>query len=169
MKRPILVLIAACLISSGIATASPAPANFAGTWVLDKSKSQGMQGPMANAESITLIVTQDSKKLSTETKIMNGGQEMPRRSMTYDLDGNETTAEVGGRMPGKATLKAKWLADGKKLELSQKRIMNNQGNEVTVTSTETWELADNGKTLRVHRVSESPRGTQDATLVYTKQ
>jgi hypothetical protein len=46
---------------------------------------------------------------------------------------------------------------------------NFQGNDVTITSTEHWELADGGKTLKVHRTSESPRGTQETKLTFTKK
>jgi hypothetical protein len=76
---------------------------------------------------------------------------------------------MGGQMPGKATLTAKWKDDGKVLELTSKRNMNIQGNEVTITTTEHWELADGGKTLKIHRKSENPRGTQESKLTFTKQ
>jgi hypothetical protein len=38
-----------------------------------------------------------------------------------------------------------------------------------MTSTEHWELADDGKTLKVHRKRETPRGTQESTYVLTKK
>jgi hypothetical protein len=76
---------------------------------------------------------------------------------------------MGGRMPGQATLTAKWQGDGKILELTSVRKMTVQGNEVTRTSTEHWELADGGKTLKVHRVSEGRQGPQESKLVYVKK
>ena len=54
-------------------------------------------------------------------------------------------------------------------ELTTKRTFNFQGNDVTSTSTEVWDLSGDGKTLTIQRTSESPRGTQSSTLVFNKQ
>jgi hypothetical protein len=155
------------LILSNWAVAAP-PANFAGTWELDKAKSEGLQGRMADLNQ-TWTVTQDEKTLAVSIQLSGGAQEMPAQKYTYNLDGSETTAEVGGRMPGKATLKAKWMGDGKILEINSVRNINVQGNDVTITTTEHWELADGGKTLMVHRKSETPRGTQESKLTLVKK
>jgi len=48
-------------------------------------------------------------------------------------------------------------------------MLNIKRNEVTLTTTETWTLSGDGKTLTVQRTSESPRGTQTSTLVFNKQ
>lgn len=166
MKRISVALALFCVLAVG--SVSAAATNFSGTWVLDKAKSEGLQGPMASADQ-TWVVTQDAKTLMLETQITGGPQEIPPQKRTYNLDGSETTAEVMGRMPGKATLSAKWMSDGKILELNSTRNVNVQGNDVKITSMEHWELADGGKTLKVHRVSESPRGTQESKLVLTKK
>jgi hypothetical protein len=150
------------------AVAASAATNFAGTWELDKSKSQ-LTGRMANIDSLTWTITQTDKDLTIESQASGGGNQMPAQKTTYSLDGKETTVEFGGQMPGKATLKATWSSDGKVLELSQVRHASMQGNEVTITTKEHWELAEGGKVLKVHRVSESPRGTQESTLVFNKK
>ena len=94
---------------------------------------------------------------------------MPAQKVTYNLDGSETTAEMMGQGgPSKATLKAKWASDSV-LELRSVRNVNFQGNDVTITTTDHWELADGGKTLKVHRTTESPRGTNEAKLTFTKK
>jgi len=152
----------------GFWSVSASPTNFAGTWSLDKTKSEGLQGPRASVDQ-TWVVTQDAKQLTVETKFSGGQQEMPSQKRAYNLDGSETTAEVTGRMPGKATLTAKWQGDGKIPELTSLRNVNVQGNDVKITTTEHWELADGGKTLKVHRTSESPRGTQESKLTLIKQ
>jgi hypothetical protein len=150
-----------------LAAQAGAPANFSGTWSLDKSKSEGLQGAMANAD-VTLTVTQDAKQLSVETSYTGGERQMPSQKLAYNLDGSETTAEFAGRMPGKGTLKAKWAGDSV-LELHTVRNVNFQGNDVTITTSEHWELADGGKTLKIHRTTESPRGTMEAKLTFTKK
>jgi hypothetical protein len=149
-------------------SAAPAPANFAGTWALDKAKSEGLQGPMASIDQ-TWVVTQDAKAFAVETSYSGGDQPRPPQKRNYNLDGSETTQEITGRMPGKAALKAKWQDDGKILELSSVLKANVQGNDITITTTEHWELADGGKTLKVHRKAENPRGTQETKLVLTKK
>lgn len=168
MKNFMIVCTLAAVCMMGLAAAAAAPANFSGTWKLDKSKSQGLQGRMADADQ-TWTVKQDDKQLSVERSLSMGGQSMPAQAAAYNLDGSETTGEVAGRMPGKATRKAKWMDDGKILELHEVRTANFQGNEFTITTTEHWELADGGKTLKVHRVSETPQGNQDAKLTLVKE
>ena len=168
MKKSLVFLSLSSVLLVGLWSVSAAPANFAGTWSLDKSKSEGLQGPMASVDQ-TWTITQDAKTLTVEVKFSGGQREMPSQKRTYNLDGSPTEVEMGGQMPGKATLTAKWKDDGKSLELTSKRNVNVQGNEVTITTTERWELDGGGKTLKVHRKSESPRGTQESKLVLVKQ
>ena len=163
MKRFLTISSIICLLM--LSAQAGAPANFSGTWSLDKSKSEGLQGRMAQAD-VTMTVTQDAKTLAVETSI--SGSDQPPQKVVYNLDGSETTAEFAGRMPGKGTLKAKWAGDSV-LELHTVRNINVQGNDVTITTSEHWELADGGKTLKVHRLTDSPRGTMEAKLVLTKK
>jgi hypothetical protein len=169
MKRFLISFVSIFALLAGICAAAAAPTSFAGTWALDKAKSEPLPRNLQNVDSQTLVVTQDDKQLTVETKTVAGGQERGGQKMTYNLDGSETTAEMGGRMPGKATLKAKWMDGGKSLELQTVRNINAQGNEMTITTKEHWELAEGGKVLKVHRVSETPRGNQEATLTFNKQ
>ena len=167
--------------------------NFAGTWTLDKSKSQGLNQRLQNAESVTWNITQTDKEITIEEKVTGGGgpggpggppagapgaggpPQGPGggRGMmggggprTYNLDGTETTGEMGrGKFVRKATLSS----DGKTLELSSKVTFQGQdGNEITTTSTDKLTLSADGKTLTVVSHRESPRGPQDSTLVFNK-
>ena len=84
---------------------------------------------------------------------------------TFNLDGSETTGEMGrGKFVRKATLSS----DGKTLELVSKLTFQGPDGEVTTNSTDKLSLSDDGKVLTVVRHSESPRGTQDSTLVFNK-
>lgn len=168
--------------------AHAAAPNFAGTWTLDKSKSQGLNQRLQNAESVTWNVTQTDKDITIDEKVtgggpppggapaggppgggpgggrgMGGGMMGPR---TFNLDGSETTGDMGrGKFARKATLSS----DGKTLELVSKVTFQGQdGNEVTTTSTDKLTLSADGKSLTVIRHSESPRGPQDSTLVFNK-
>lgn len=179
-QKAVRFLATLSVLMAGVALVWAASANFAGTWVLDKTKSEGLRGPMANAE-VMMVVTQTDKDLSVETKVVmpegaEGGAGRPGgggggglQTSAYKLDGSDVTGELTGRMPGKFTNKAKWLDDGKKLELTSIRNVNFQGNDVALTTTEHWELLEGGKVLKIHRTSESPRGTQETTLLFNKK
>ncbi len=169
--------------------AHAAAPNFAGTWTLDKSKSQGLSPRVQNAESVSWVVTQTDKEITVDEKIQGGGGPggpppggapagggpgggggrgmggmMGPRS--YNLDGTETTGETGrGKFARKATLSS----DGKTLELVSKTMFTGpDGNEVTITNSDKLSLSADGKVLTVVRHSESPRGAQDSTLVFNK-
>src|SRR5216684_2862111 len=123
-----------------LASSAVKPANFAGTWNLDKEKSQGLDQRMQNV-SVTWTITQDDKQISIDSKVTappaeaapagapsaggpsggyGGGRGMggPR---VYTLDGKEVTAEAGGQMGGSNTTKSSWANEGKTLELSSVR------------------------------------------------
>ena len=53
--------------------AQAAAPNFAGTWTLDKSKSQGLSQRVQNAESVSWVVAQTDKDITIEEKIVGGG------------------------------------------------------------------------------------------------
>jgi hypothetical protein len=177
-----------------LAVQAAAPANFAGTWTLDKSKSQGLSPRMQNAESVSWVITQTEKEITVEEKMTGGnppaggapGAGAPAggppegrpgggggggRGMgmggprTFNLDGSETSGEMGR---GKFVRKATVSADGKTIELASKSIFQGPEGEVTATSNDKLQLSADGKTLTVTRHSESPRGPQDSTLVFNK-
>ena len=197
-----------CALLFAVAAGAAAPTNFAGTWVLDKTKSKDLPPPWAeNLESYTLTVTQDEKQLTVENKLNwkegaaptsgGGGQAsgaggqggpggggggmgqgrgrggmgmgMPM-SVTYQLDGKETTSESSGARPFLSTFKAEWKDDGKALELtSVRKFTNRDGEQRSSTSKERWELSADGKTLTINRASETPRGEMKSTLAFNKQ
>src|SRR5262245_65581450 len=181
MKRAFTISGLFCAIMIGVAAVSAQKgANFAGTWELDKAKSQLSQRETDSIKGATWTVTQDDKQLTREQKIEGvegegggaGGGGGRGRGMgmggplTVKLDGSETTTESQGR---KTTTKAKWTNDGKTLEITTVRSGEFQGNAFTFTTTEHLELADDGKTLKVHRKTESPRGAQESTWTLTKK
>jgi len=190
MRKIICALSLASALLFTLAVNAAAPANFAGTWTLDKSKSQGLSQRIQGADSVSWVITQNEKEITVEEKISGGqmggpggppgggpppgaggpggggrggfGGGGPR---TYNLDGSETTGEMGR---GKFARKATWSGDGKTLELVSKMTFEGPNGEVTSTSTDKLQLSTDGKTLTVARHSESPRGTQDSTMVFTK-
>ena len=160
MKK-LLMATGLLLVIMGLALGAALP-NYAGTWVLDKDKSTGLPPQMtASTDPIQWIVTQDDKKLTVKSSSMGGSQEVP-----YNLDGSKSKVEMTGRMPGESTVYLEKKDDGK-IVLHSERELNFQGNAVQIKTTQVWELADGGKTLKVKTTVESPRGTQEASLVFT--
>src|SRR5882672_2248066 len=115
MKKIFLIICLSALFICAAVNAA-APANFAGTWTLDKAKTQNLPRQWEQAESVTLEIKQDAKQITLETKA--AGSQFPSQPLTYNLDGTESTVEMQGRMPGKANLKASWSSDGNTLELT---------------------------------------------------
>jgi hypothetical protein len=192
-----LSLVSALVFS--LAVHAAAPTSFAGTWTLDKSKSQGLNQRIQNVESVSWTIAQTDKTISIEEKIAGGGgpgggagaapsgappaggppagggQGGPGRGgMGGGMMGPRTYnldgTEVSGETGrGKFVRTAKWANDGKTLELSSKSTFQGPEGEVSVTSTDKLELSADGKVLTVARHSESPRGPQDSTWVLNKQ
>ena len=63
-------LTSALVFALAVQAAAP---NFAGTWTLDKSKSQGLNPRWQNAESVTWNVTQTDKEITIDEKVTGGG------------------------------------------------------------------------------------------------
>jgi len=174
-----------------VAVHAAAP-NFAGTWALDKSKSQGLNSRQQNAESVSWVITQTDKDITIEEKITGGnppaggapaggapagdrpaggggggggGRGMGGGPRTFNLDGSETTIE---NERGKTVRKAVVSSDGKTLELTSKSTFQGPNGEMTLNSSDKLTLSADGKMLTVVSHRESPRGAQDATLVFNK-
>jgi TonB family protein len=180
MKKILFLTATFCLLA--ISAFAQNKTDFSGNWELNTVESK--MDERMRIESMTMKVDQTGKEITVGTFTkravptdgsgggMNrggGGQGgVTPQALTYSLEGKETKAEVGGgRMAGTATLTASMESDGK-LNLSSTRNIDTQMGAMTITVKETWELADGGKTLKITRTTESPRGTQNSELVFTK-
>jgi hypothetical protein len=72
MRKLLFALGLTSALVFALAAQAAAP-NFAGTWTLDKSKSQGLSQRVQNAESVSWVVTQTDKEITIEEKITGGG------------------------------------------------------------------------------------------------
>jgi hypothetical protein len=168
MKRILFVSFLGVFVL-GIGAAMAAAENYSGTWALDASKSQGL--PQQAPTDQVWTVAQTAAEISIERPGMGrggggGGAAPAAQKAVYKLDGSETTEE-GQR--GKVTRKAKWTNGGKTLELNSVRNVNVQGNDMTLTTVEHWDLSDGGKTLKVHSKTDTPQGAREVTYVFTKK
>jgi hypothetical protein len=169
MKKTTVLMAMFCLCFQAITVLAATP-NFSGNWELDVNRST-LPDTMA-VEAMTLRVMQTEKEIKIESltkmnqsqmregiKRVNGGVQ----SVLYNLEGKETTGEIGsGMMAGKETLKASVVND--RLNLTQTRNFNNEMGNVAMKVNEIWELLDSGKTLKIMRYSESPRGATNAEM-----
>jgi hypothetical protein len=190
-----LGLISTLLIAlslAAMATSAVPPPNFAGTWALDKAKSQGLSQRMQGADSVTWTITQDDKTISLDQKVTGGqppaggpggggggggtgggggmgGGRGPAGPTAYTLDGKEVTTDItGGQMTGKSTLKATWA--GSALELSRKTSFTTPDGERVSSNTQKLSISDDGKVLTAVVHNEGGRGgPSDSTLVFNKQ
>ena len=181
MKRLFLIAGMMSVLALAIVASSIAAANFAGTWVLDKAKSQGLSQRMAGFDKVTWVVTQDDKTIAIEQKTEGGQQSQggggggggarpPMPPMPYNLDGKEVTADQArGQMTVKVTSKATWAGDV--LELMRKSAFTGQdGTERVQSSTQKLSLSADGKVLTAAVHSEGGQGgPTDSTLVFNKQ
>ena len=184
MKKTIFLTAIVCLLA--ISAFAQKKVDYSGNWTLDVSKSK--LDERARIESMTMTVTQTDKDIKVETAtkrtpppadVQGNGQGGGMRrgggfgggdgTTTYTLDGKDTITETEtpmGKMPVK--LKAELEKDGK-LKLNQSRTFNSPAGEVSLTTKETWTLAEDGKTLTVKRDTESPRGTNSSEMIFTKK
>jgi hypothetical protein len=176
MKKIFLAVSLLGTLMFALAVHAAAPTNFAGTWALDKSKSQGLSQRMQGVDT-TWVITQDAKSIAIEQKISGGdtagsggggGRGMGMGGpQSYNLDGSETSGEMG--QGGKWTRQAKWAGDGSTVELSSKSTFNGPNGEVTTTTTQKLQLSSDGKVLTVNRHTEGGRAPGDSTWVFNKQ
>jgi hypothetical protein len=89
------------------------------------------------------------------------------QTLTYTLDGKETSAEVAGGM-GTSIVKTTAKVGAGQLDLTNSRTFNSPNGEVKITTKETWTLQADGS-LKVKRDTESMQGTQSSEMVFTKK
>jgi hypothetical protein len=140
--------------------AATAGTDFSGTWALDAAKSEGLNPQMPT--DITWVLTQDAKTLKKEVKGgMMGGTE------NYNLESEVNEDVKREQFSGKAKRTAKVM--GEMVELKSVTTGEFSGNAITITNTQHLELADGGKTLKVHQTVDFGQGTMESKLVFTKK
>jgi hypothetical protein len=174
MKRVFFAAVlglALCVVGSAQdKTVAAAVSNFAGDWEIDLAKSKIPANPGPKITAYKLTVTQHEKTIDVASLItLDADPGTIAQSRTYNLDGTETDTELKMmQMSAPAKLKGKWL-DGGKLELSMNASVDAGMGPMSITQNDVWELSDSGKTLKVHRVRTTPRGTEESDMVFAKK
>lgn len=176
------LLMAVITLTVGVLSVSAQGTGFAGTWALDKAKSE-LPAMMQSIDSITVIITQDAGQITREMKLEGGTMAAPGggqgggrgggrmmmgggQPVSFKLDGSETVAE---NPRGKTTHKAKLHDGGKVFEVSSVMTLDFQGETRTIPSSERWELLDGGASLKVWQKRETPNGAMETTMVFTRK
>jgi hypothetical protein len=152
MKRK-FVLCLICLLL-GVAAAQAQQKNtYSGKWTLDKSKTESLPKEMEQV----MTVTQDGEQLTMETKILLPDEPAFTMKDSFTVNGQESDYTMPrGNHSGKGKRTAKWLNDGKGIEVSEFGVFETEQGAVTVKIVRKWSLLDDGKTLVIELLQNGP-------------
>jgi hypothetical protein len=142
----------------------PDKANFSGEWKLNEGKSDLGQFAQFAPRTIKVSQTADSIAITKTAPSFNGDD--VTLTETLPFDGKEVESTIFGSSKRKAS--AKWSDDGQTLTITFNIMFDFNGQQTEVKGTETWKLADGGKTLISQNNSSSSFGDLAAKGVYEK-
>jgi hypothetical protein len=160
MKKIAMILCVAALVFAVSASAADAP-NFSGEWKMNASKSDFGQRP--GPDSMTRKIEHAEPSIAMTTTQSGQMGEMTSE-FKFTTDGKESESQ---QRRGTAKVSAKW--DGKVLVVVTKRTFTREGETMEITSTDRWNLSEDGKTLTVDSVMQGPWGEGTSKLVMDKQ
>lgn len=142
-----------------------AKANFSGTWVMDKSRSEGVPPDMEQ----TMTVTETDDTLNVETKVVTdqGDQTI---NASYTFNGKEieyTPKRMGAEGKGKRTVKR--TADGNGFEATEEEKFDSPNGEVTFQFARKWQLLPDDRTLIIELEVKGPNGPQHSKRTFVKK
>ncbi len=171
MKRNVglILTVVALAVAVGLAQAKP---NLAGTWVIDKAKSDapmvgrgpggggpGGGGPGAGQmPDITLTITQIDKELVVDRQTGERTQKL-----TYKLDGSES---VNPGMRG-SEVKSKARIEGGAIVNEGTQSISTPNGDMTIETKEVWSVS--GNVLTIETTSKTPRGENTRKQVFAKK
>lgn len=138
-----------------------AQTSFAGTWAFNESKSD-FGGSQFRYAATTMVVTQDAKVLSVESTMpgRDGGE--TKASAKYNLDGTVSENPMFNTTR-KSTVT--WSDDKASLKMAHTMTFDMNGETRTMNSTDTWQLAEDGKVLKITSVRPNRDGSGDMKTV----
>ena len=142
-------------------------ANFSGTWALNEGKSDfGQRGSRFATKTIKVEQKEDAITISRTTPNFQGGDDVTTTE-TLSFDGKESQSTVFETMTRKSALK--WADDGQSFVISSTTSGERNGQSFSTSTTETWTLADGGKSLTLTAVRTTQQGEVTTKGVYDKQ
>ena len=163
--RIALLVVTALLLTGGLAFAA-AKANFSGTWMMDKSRSDGIP---PNVEQ-TMTMTQVDDQLTMQNKITTPNGDIIIGD-AFTINGKEvefTQKRNGEELKGKRT--SKWIADGNGFESNEEfTIVGDDNLPITQQITRKWMMAADGKTFTVDLFGKTPNGDLHTKRTFVKK
>ena len=161
-----------CLCFQTVAVLAATP-DYSGEWELDMNKSKLPDPTQIESMMLSVLQTKKDLRVGSLTKLNQNSTRGEAGSIVlnavYSLEGEETLADIGsGVMAGSEKRIAKVTADGK-LSLTTTRSFKSETGSGVTKSNETWELLDDGKTLKINRYLETPRGEINSEMYFTKK
>jgi hypothetical protein len=156
--------LGACVVGIvGGVVGAAAKANFAGTWVLDVGKSEGIwQGTEQ-----TLTVGQNGDRIDIELKVKTPQGERVNKD-SYTVDGTQVEFAPPGTV-GKGKRTVKWTADGSAIEISELYDAQTPEGTDTMKGWRRWSLSPDGKLLIIEQRVQTPNGLSQTKRVFVKQ
>ena len=150
---------------------------YAGSWKLDVEASN-MGRRQVKSMTMTVNETETEFSYSRKAEFESNGQRQGRRgfgrrgnrggggsqTFKFDASGKETSQEAR-----RGTTKLSMSKSDGKVVLNQVRSFEGPMGEMEIKTVEKWSLSEDGKKLTVVSVTETPRGTREATLVFVKE
>lgn len=142
-----------------------AQVNFAGSWVINESKSNFGDGPRFSPSTITVAQQPDLITMELVQPSFDGGD--TKLSEKYTIDGKESVNQ--GMMNSVAKTITAWSDDRKGLKFDKTITFDMNGDKMEMKSVEIWKLSDDGKTLTINQSFSSQMGEMNITSVYDKK
>jgi len=163
--RIALVSVTVLVLTAGLAFAA-AKADFSGTWVMDKTRSEGIP---PNVEQ-TMTLTQTGDNLTMQNKIVTGEGDININD-SFTINGKEvefTQKRNEEEIKGKRT--SKWLADGNSFESSEEFTIPG-GDNVPITQqiNRKWVMSPDGKTFTFDLFGKTPGGDVHTKRIFVKK
>lgn len=163
MKK--LIILGTLIFIFSVSCFAQAKPDYSGRWALDLDRLK-----IYEAMSFPAI-TKTVKQTETEIEILNDEDTAKFIKVNFKpficrLDWNEVSREVETAM-GKVVVSQKaGFNKENHLEIVRKQITTDPKSEISMT--ETWELADEGKTLKIRNILTRADGESISELVFTR-
>jgi hypothetical protein len=157
------LLVLSCAITL---TGKTTKADFTGKWNMDESQSEGI--PAGTRQ--TMMIIQRGEQLIVDTKIYPSNGLAYAVKDSYMLNGKETVfhPEVNGQEGiGKHT--AKWLNDGKGIEVSESVTFNTKQGSINAQTKRKLLISGDGKTVTIEASSKTAQGIISTKRVFIRQ
>lgn len=160
--RTFAISLVAALLVTGVSVAAAQKVDFSGTWVLDKSRSEGLPAGMDQ----TMTVKQAGDRVDVEVKVYSNQGEREVKDQ-FILDGKKTEFTAAAQSKGKRT--SKWSADSKGFDVIEEATIERGNGPENFKVMRHWQLSDDGKTLTIEMSFNEPTGPGKSKRVFVKK